>query len=633
MKGAVFFRWHCARPRPSPPPFLLLTYSRHRLREESDDSTSIQYNIQPLCWTRSYSSTRRSPSPSRTSHPLQVPRYLAEPLTPGAVSSQGETIEALNEQLQRRLATKCEAPFKCSAAATVEMRCPEEDTPAPTRFFGQFPMAMPGNISTFPEFAWTLQSSLLLRDGVELVPAQDYIDDETLEVTMILSTFVPRTQVATTLYVDFDMRQEKITSTVTFQQIKLLSRPEFNVVLAWAVAAIFLSFLSLALAMPAAIQEFLDFRRARQSGFRRTFQMVGGKRALKRAQSLEDRPAYTNNTTQPDILDVVMNVAFITLLISFIVNKAVVSAAAGDLFGKLAGIDWAGDSPLQEKMDFFLLYTRDAVEMVQEEETYLTAAFWILCIFCARVIVYMQMHPTIASVSHTFASVGRELVNFMFSFGIIFMFLAYIAHVRFGYLYEEFSTIRQSLITQFAILIGDYTPDYSTDNMMCIYVVGFVFVCSLSLLNFFLAIIVNGYTAVTERVLENKVAQSFPADMILVPVDMLRWLRNKRWPSKLAILNALYQMYPEVFDNEDVEVVRPLGLETFQEVVISASKHRAGKEDGEALFDYYCRMEVLLIEDAIEGVEVRNHSTRALPLSVPHSKMALLARQASGEDR
>lgn len=61
-------------------------------------------------------------------------------------------------------------------------------------------------------------------------------------------------QVATTLYVDFDMRQEKITSTVTFQQIKLLSRPEFNVVLAWAVAAIFLSFLSLALAMPAAIQ-------------------------------------------------------------------------------------------------------------------------------------------------------------------------------------------------------------------------------------------------------------------------------------------------------------------------------------------------------------------------------------------
>ena len=64
-------------------------------------------------------------------------------------------------------------------------------------------------------------------------------------------------------------------------------------------------------------------------------------------------------------------------------------------------------------------------------------------------------------------------------------------HARFGFLYDEYSTYRSSLIMQFSILIGDETPDYSTDPLMCIYLVSFVFVCTLSLLNFMLAIVVS----------------------------------------------------------------------------------------------------------------------------------------------
>jgi hypothetical protein len=62
--------------------------------------------------------------------------------------------------------------------------------------------------------------------------------------------------------------------------------------------------------------------------------------------------------------------------------------------------------------------------------------------------------------------------------------------------YDEFSTMRASMTTQFAILIGDDMPDYTTDTMMCIYVIGYVFICTLALLNFLLAIVVNGYTKV-----------------------------------------------------------------------------------------------------------------------------------------
>lgn len=64
------------------------------------------------------------------------------------------------------------------------------------------------------------------------------------------------------------------------------------------------------------------------------------------------------------------------------------------------------------------------------EQHFLNAAFWMLTLCCIRMIVYMKMHPSISSITETFISVGRELVNFLFSFGVIFAFLAYIAHVR-----------------------------------------------------------------------------------------------------------------------------------------------------------------------------------------------------------
>ena len=41
-----------------------------------------------------------------------------------------------------------------------------------------------------------------------------------------------------------------------------------------------------------------------------------------------------------------------------------------------------------------------------------------------------QIHPAISSVTRTFESVGKELVNFFVSFGVIFVLLAFIAFIR-----------------------------------------------------------------------------------------------------------------------------------------------------------------------------------------------------------
>eukprot|EP00193_Tetraselmis_chui_P021142 CAMPEP_0177773474 /NCGR_PEP_ID=MMETSP0491_2-20121128/12894_1 /TAXON_ID=63592 /ORGANISM="Tetraselmis chuii, Strain PLY429" /LENGTH=63 /DNA_ID=CAMNT_0019291591 /DNA_START=60 /DNA_END=248 /DNA_ORIENTATION=- len=63
--------------------------------------------------------------------------------------------------------------------------------------------------------------------------------------------------------------------------------------------------------------------------------------------------------------------------------------------------------------------------------------------------------------------------------------MALTAHLRFGSTMESFSTFRKSLLTQFMVLLTVDLPEFGTDVFMTIYVVGYVVLCALSLLNFF----------------------------------------------------------------------------------------------------------------------------------------------------
>mmetsp|Transcript_35733 Transcript_35733/g.84665 ORF Transcript_35733/g.84665 Transcript_35733/m.84665 type:complete len:383 (-) Transcript_35733:380-1528(-) len=282
------------------------------------------------------------------------------------------------------------------------------------------------------------------------------------------------------------------------------------------------------------------------------------------------------------------------MLIIFSIDQADKVDRAAKLFADIANIDWGGESEFEHKIDSFLSGVREARELVEVEETFIGISFWILLVCCARLMMYMKVHPRIGSITETFASTANELGNFLFSFGVIYVFLAYVAHVRFGYLYDEFSTIEQSLVTLFSILIGDTTPDYYNNIMLCIFIVGFVFICSFSLLNFLLAIVVNGYTKVEEHVLENEVAQNVLEDLVAVLWDTWLWQRHPSWPSRLSLLVELQNRFPEVFMGEE-EVFAPLSREVFHQVTASASRGKASDEDADRLFKRYLRLPVLVL--------------------------------------
>uniref|UniRef100_A0A7S1SXQ1 Ion transport domain-containing protein n=1 Tax=Tetraselmis chuii TaxID=63592 RepID=A0A7S1SXQ1_9CHLO len=148
------------------------------------------------------------------------------------------------------------------------------------------------------------------------------------------------------------------------------------------------------------------------------------------------------------------------------------------------------------------------------------------------------------------------------------------------------------MVTQFAILIGDNAPDYADDGTLFVYVVIYVFVCTLALLNFLLAIVVAGYDSVREKALENQVATSFAADAWGVPVDGGRWLRHGRWPSKVRILNTLFRLYPVEFSDPESQVF--MGESEFVSMVQEASRGKASPRDALLLFAHYQRYPFLL---------------------------------------
>uniref|UniRef100_A0A061R8S4 Ion transport domain-containing protein n=1 Tax=Tetraselmis sp. GSL018 TaxID=582737 RepID=A0A061R8S4_9CHLO len=512
-----------------------------------------------------------------------------------APQCQGKTMEQFNARFLERRSWKCDTPYTC----TESISCYAESASASTdSFFGQQAVELEPGENYFPGFAWALEGDSIVRDGKVLNPKADYIDSMTEVVKMYIPFFVPATKVATIAVVAVDISDVKPSVSHEFLQQKILSDSEITWVVGFAVAGIVFACIGVVLAFPAAIQELRDFKHNKLKWMSKKLKRVTPSR-LVRLPALRNR-RYTANTTQPDVLDVALNTGLVILLVVFVTIQVKNNSTAEDIFTSIAGISWSGNLEFQEKVDVFLDAITRAVDVVSSEASFITFAFWMLVLCCVRMIVYMKIHPSISSIAETFERTSGELVNFLLSFGAVYLFLAFIAHVRFGYLYDEFSTIEQSLITQFSLLIGDSSPDYTTDALMCIYVVGFVFICSLALLNFLLAIVVNGYTRVTEKVLENRVARTLPEDLLSAAVDGALWAANPNWPSKLAILRTLRDTHPDVFSDAE-EVVRPIGRDAFLRLISEASGGRASQSDGNRLFRHYARFEVMLTQAADEG--------------------------------
>jgi hypothetical protein len=90
---------------------------------------------------------------------------------------------------------KCNFPYFCESELK-QLQCVPKEGPSPERFFGQTLIEVEPGKMMFPEFAWTLESDMVVRDGEELHPATDYIDANTVELWFYTAFYVPSSRVS-----------------------------------------------------------------------------------------------------------------------------------------------------------------------------------------------------------------------------------------------------------------------------------------------------------------------------------------------------------------------------------------------------------------------------------------------------
>lgn len=110
------------------------------------------------------------------------------------LTCQDEIVDSYNGRQAEIHKIKCQYPYRCDLAyAPVE--CVRNEGPAPESFFGQKSMETSPGVHLFPEFAWTLDNEMVIRDGRELYPAQDYIDNSSVELFFYIAFYVPTSRV------------------------------------------------------------------------------------------------------------------------------------------------------------------------------------------------------------------------------------------------------------------------------------------------------------------------------------------------------------------------------------------------------------------------------------------------------
>lgn len=131
--------------------------------------------------------------------------------------------------------------------------------------------------------------------------------------------------------------------------------------------------------------------------------------------------------------------------------------------------------------------------------------------------------------------------NDMFHWLLLFFFvnalLSGLGLVTFGSSLTEYSDIGRTLQTSYNGFITGEMPDFKS-TLFAIYVIIFIFVVWGSLLNLFLAIIVEAYGKVRQAVEDFEVVGNIFADVFDIAkyhAQSLYW----RWPSRTALLSKI----------------------------------------------------------------------------------------------
>ena len=169
--------------------------------------------------------------------------------------------------------------------------------------------------------------------------------------------------------------------------------------------------------------------------------------------------------------------------------------------------------------------------------------------------------------------------------------LAVLAHAQFGESNLQYATLFSSCLTQFQLVTGGI-GDYGDESLVYVLYVVLVFAFQgLFMLNFFLAIVVDAYSVVKQKVVDQVTEQSFWQDSIDIAFLAIRRLLSG-WPSTAVIVSRLNKQPDEVINRAAL-------------VGILGDERRA-----ESFIEHYCQYEFVLSSSKEAEPHLKEHAEK-----------------------
>ena len=302
---------------------------------------------------------------------ITPPLLLQERRAQGSASCERSVMDHLNHRLDIRKKHTCKAPYLCSfkeevpiAQAVCKSQAGEHQSPE--SFYGRSSHKYLGK-DMFPDFAWGLEASVLVRDGKDVFPEEDYIDANSELVELLVPFFTGFSQTMALVELKFKFTSAKLENKLIIHHTKIMSADELS---QWGIAmaaSIALAALLLVLSLPAAFAEartvyriLLSAMPVRGKSAMRSPFADGGRMLTRVATKLQHWTTeipieYNADTTQPDLMDAALFLGAVIILVYESVFKLNENEHVTKLLGEIADTNWSDETTsFTDKMELYI---------------------------------------------------------------------------------------------------------------------------------------------------------------------------------------------------------------------------------------------------------------------------------------
>ena len=461
-----------------------------------------------------------------TRTPFVAPAFLAAPpiiRTRRGVKQTDCDTSNLGGFINRRytravLSSRCQPPYDCGETENQLLSCSNFDV-VPTQHFGRSPI--PADQDMFTEFLTSISDSESLIRGGESYDTSAFIDQQTSDVELILIGVAPQAGIISQISISATLGT-RIKVVYTIDHFHAVGDPRTLDTLRWVI--VLASLLILVSAVDLVFQ-------VRQSGVNtlKMWDFFSFVVVPSGYMAYASRNIFTSDDKGRKFVEMLAQVGWSDTELSW-TDKSDRFFESLDLFGELT--------------------TRASIQSV-------VGFFSSICILL-RMITATASHPRSGVLVDTIFHAGDDVVNLLGLILILFVGFLLIATVQFAGDDESFGSIANGLSTMWEIFVGGVAQNFSwvEQTERIVFMVLFALFIFFLAFNVFIAIIVEGYLKVKEKVADLKAESGLLADLVgSARAEAISF--KHRLPSKVVLVSALEKCVRKHISPSDLHSLLP----------------------------------------------------------------------------